>query len=497
MDKERNINLTLTQASDDSQEVVISFSTIFRQAKKFLLPWIIAAAIMALLVSSIVMLFRTSSYSGDITALISYDYDGIEKGLNPSGGKLDVNKIKSPSVIEAALTSLNIPLGNVESIRRNISIKGVVSEEELNKKNIYQGIYEKGGNAALSAIEDLIENGDFPTHYIISLDYSGIGFDLDASKQIMDAILNSYKNYFFETYGYNKALGSEVSLVNYKDYDYSEAIDVFRSTLNSLKEYVENLEETDSSDFRSNNTGYSFDDLLITINTLQDSDLDSISSYITVNNVTSNKELLISYYEYKVEQLERDMKVYEAKLDSISDSISNYEKDSVLIFGDASGENSDSSETSYIQASAEYDALIEQKIDVQEDVSTTSQNIGFYNDRIKALKASNTVSSEEDEKIVAEKLEILNSKISSLINTVNETSDEYYEKVSFAKAYNILVPAIGSDPVVVTGDLVMPILIAEGVLFVIYAAIAFVSAISIDHRRNKIKKASSDETEEI
>ena len=448
MDKERNINLTLTQARDDSQEVTVCLSTIFRQAKKYLLPWIIAAAIMALLVSSMVMLFRTSSYSGDITALISYDYDGIEKGLNPSGGKLDVNKIKSPSVIESALTNLNLSLGNVENIRRSISIKGVVSEEELNKKNMYQSVYEKGGTAALSVIEDLIENGDFPTYYIISLKYNNIGFDLDTSKQILDAILNSYKNYFFETYGYNKALGSEVSLVDYKDYDYSEAVDVFRSTLNSLKEYVRNLDETDSVDFRSSNTGYSF-------------------------------------------------KVYKAKLDTISDSISKYEKDSILIFGDAGEDINDSSKTSYVQASAEYDALIEQKIDVQEDVSTTSQNIGFYNDRIKALKASNAVSSEEDEKIVAEKLEALNSKISNLINTVNETSDEYYEKVSFAKAYNILVPAIGSEPFVVTGDLVMPILIAEGVLFVIYAAVAFMSAIAIDHRRNKIKNASSDEAEEI
>ena len=57
--------------------------------------------------------------------------------------------------------------------------------------------------------------------------------------------------------------------------------------------------------------------------------------------------------------------------------------------------------------------------------------------------------------------------------------------------------AIGSEPVVVTGDLVMPILIAEGVLFVIYAAAAFLSAIAIDNRRNKIKNASSDDTEEI
>ena len=38
MDKERNINLTLTQASDDSQEVAVCFSTILRQAKKYLLP---------------------------------------------------------------------------------------------------------------------------------------------------------------------------------------------------------------------------------------------------------------------------------------------------------------------------------------------------------------------------------------------------------------------------------------------------------------------------
>ena len=75
----------------------------------------------------------------------------------------------------------------------------------------------------------------------------------------------------------------------------------------------------------------------------------------------------------------------------------------------------------------------------------------YYNDRIDALKSNNsslTVSKED----VEERLEEINNKITDLIDTVNKTADEYYETVTFANAYNILVPATGTEPTVVTGD---------------------------------------------
>ena len=211
----------------------------------------------------------------------------------------------------------------------------------------------------------------------------------------MDGILDSYQDYFFKTYGFNKALGNSVVAVDYKDYDYPAAVDVFNETLDDLDLYIQKLQRNDMTNFRSNVTGYSFSDLRAAVNTIKSADLSSLSSYITINNITNDKEQLITYYEYRIEQLERELKVSESKLKSITDSIDAYEKDKLLIFG----MNDENTENSYTQASKKYDDLIEEKLEVQDSVSRSKQNISYVKDRLSALKENNSKKSEDIENV--------------------------------------------------------------------------------------------------
>lgn len=479
METEKNISITLKQPDEDDNSVAISFSTLAKQAKRYFILWLIAAAVVLMFTVGFVMMFKKSTTDNMITALVSFNFDGIEKGLDPQGKKFDVNKIKSPNVIEAALTDMDISLNFVEGVRRNIYINGVIPNDAMDKISLYKNIYSEGGSAALTAVESMLELGYYPSYYIISFDYYKTGFDLSESKQILDKILKSYQNYFFTNYGYNESLGNAVVAVDYKEYDYPAAIDVFNTTLTNLSDYVSKLSNADAG-FRSNETGYSFSDLKTTIDTLKNADLDSLSSYIVINNVTNDKELLLTYYKYRIEELSRQQKISQSELDSITNSIDNYEKDTLLFFGDGT----ENAETSYSQASQKYDELINQKIAKQNEVSRNKQRVEYYNDRIDALKSNNsslTVSKED----VEERLEEINNKITDLIDTVNKTADEYYETVTFANAYNILVPAMGTEPTVVTGDFFMPVFIAEGILLVIYLAIVFIKTIKVDYKASK------------
>ena len=117
--------------------------------------------------------------------------------------------------------------------------------------------------------------------------------------------------------------------------------------------------------------------------------------HITINNITNDKEQLITYYEYRIEQLERELKVSESKLKSITDSIDAYEKDKLLIFG----MNDENTENSYTQASKKYDDLIEEKLEVQDSVSRSKQNISYVKDRLSALKENNSKKSEDIENV--------------------------------------------------------------------------------------------------
>lgn len=493
MQNDKNISITLKQPNENNDNTAMSISTLLSQLKKYLLAWIILAVVAVMLVSGLVMMFKTSINSNEITALVSFNYSGIESGKAPDGRALNVNKIKSPSVIETALTNIDMPLTYVEAVRRSISIKGIIPSEALDKISLYQSVYVKGGTAGLSAVESLLNIGYYPSYYIVKLDYSKLGLDLVESKQILDNILKSYQEYFFTTYGYNKALGNSIVAVDYTDYDYSAAIDVFEQTLTNLNDYVSQL-SSENYDFRSNITGYSFGDLSNKINTIESTDLDSLSAYVVINNVTNDKDLLINYYQYRIDEYERDKNVYVDELESITNSIEVYEKEKLILFSDTSEiEGVESSE--YQQFSQEYDDLIIRKLNKQREVSRCTQRIDYFKDRMNALKTNKGSMTSEEQKYVEEKLAVIDEKVSDLIDVVNATADEYYETVTFAHAYNILVPATGIESTVVTKDLLLPNLAAEALLFIAYIGVAFVNTIRIDFKAKKEKK-SADNAEE-
>lgn len=491
MDTEKNISVTLKQPEDNNKgELSLSLRTLFHQAKRLFLVWLVAAAVAAMFVTGIVMMLKTNVSNGQVTALVSFNYEGIESGLDPDGNKLDVNKIKSPSIIESALSELNIPLQYVEYIRRSISIEGVMPDEVVDRISMYSSIYENGGSAALAAVQSLLDIGYSPSYYIISFKYAESGLDLIESKQVLDGILKNYEDYFFITYGYNKTLGNSVVAIDYTDYDYPAAIDVFDETLTTLSEYVGELSAS-SPDFRSGRTGYSFDDLQTTIDTIQTIDLYSLSSYVAINNVTNDKKYLTTYYNYKIEQLQRQVNVYQSELDTIKDSIENYEKDNMVIFGGSSEED----EQSYSQMSEQYDQLFEQKIDKQRELSKCRQRINYYKDRMETMNENSSSLNDDEIAETEARLEKLNNKINELIDIVNETSDEYYETVTFAKAYNILVPATGAEPTIVSKDLMMPVIIAEALVFMAYVGIAVILTVVKDSRKLKEEReAQQSET---
>ena len=76
----------------------------------------------------------------------------------------------------------------------------------------------------------------------------------------------------------------------------------------------------------------------------------------------------------------------------------------------------------------------------------------------------------------------LYDKINNLIDITTKTSDEFYENVVFANAFNILVPASGDAATVEIGNILLPVIIAEVVVFIGYIAFAFITAIIYDKK---------------
>ena len=476
--KERYLNITLkNQEEDEKNQIIISFSGIMKQMKRFVLIWLVIAIIGAILVPVGYSLFASDQHK-NLSALVSFNYDGIEKGKAPDGSTFDPYSIKSPAVIESALTSLGKDLTSLEKIRQGITITGVIPANAQDKITMYKSVYEQGN---LNAGERMLEVTVNPTQFKVIFNYSGTGFEGRDAVELLNTILSSYSQYFFETYGFNQALGSAVTALDYEDYDYSQAIDVFDSTLSTLEDYVSNLSASDTTRFRSTATGYTFSDLSESIATIREVDLDVISSYVTVNTVTKDKTTLLSYYNYRIENLNRQKRIAEDELKTVTESIQNYVKDTIIIYG----ENQDTSQ--YTQASAAYDDLIKRKINAQKSVSTYTQKVDELQRRVNELNGKNAASKEKREKVEKD-LTALNQKVTELLQKVNDTANEYYETVYLSNAYSILVPA-STSALMTTQSIIQasmePVLIIEALLFVLYLGTCFVLALIYENRKKK------------
>ncbi|MBP1565021.1 MAG: lipopolysaccharide biosynthesis protein [Oscillospiraceae bacterium] len=492
--EERYLNVTLKNEQDDKDEVVISISAILAKLKKYLAIWLSATIIVSIL-SILGLSIMNADEHKEVESLVSFTFDGIEKGKDPNGNKFDVNSLKNPQIIEGALTECGYPLELIEPIRRNITFKGVVPEDAIERITAYKTLYEaESGASSLAALESMLEVSYYPTQYKVIFNYSSCNFSNSDAAQFLNEMLEEYNSYFLEKYGYNEAFGSAITAIDYNDYDYAEALDVFTDTMSSLKSYVNGLANADTIRFRSSVTGRTFSDLSKTISTLQDIDIDVLASYIDFFNVTKDREKLLTYYQYRIEALQRQEVIHREVLATVVESINTYQKNTVMIFGNGN----DSIDTTAQEASAEYDRLFNQRISVQNDLSNTIQRIDYYQKRIERLTSTPVADASKREKVEAD-LAIIDEKLDILLQEVNDTADEYYENVVYAKSYNVLVPAVASTTSVVKSaimDSLLYVVIIDALLFVIYFGYSFIRAIADENKAPAPKKNGRRKYEE-
>ena len=87
-EKSRNVNLILKNEEHHSDEVIVSFPAVFRKLKKYFLAWLLTAVIVGGIIVGVSIIFSTTSQT-PVEALVSFSYDGIEKGKDPKGADFD------------------------------------------------------------------------------------------------------------------------------------------------------------------------------------------------------------------------------------------------------------------------------------------------------------------------------------------------------------------------------------------------------------------------
>lgn len=406
-------------------------TALLHNLKKLFLPWLTVSVLSVFLIVGSNLFF--SNEVDSVSATISFYYNGIEEGFDPNGCEFDKTAIKDEKVILEALNDMNLSEDILESVQNGIFIDSVVSTSAINNITSYNSIYDSDSS---SWIESMKDSSYHPTAYSVSFNYSNTSLDGNSAAELLNLILEKYKMSFFNTYGYNESVSDSVLSVDFSNYDYLIALDMYSSKLISLENYVDTLSSDDKAQFRSETTGYSFSDLTNSIKLIRTVDVDTITSYILNNGVISDKKMILSYYNFRLDNLKRQKQNTVERLNSTTTSIKDYQKDSIVIY-DGSVANA----TSITETSEVYDNLIQEKIQLQDTVSLYESQITDYTDRINKINNASSSTSDSKKKYVESQIQKLTDKSTELIDNIRLTANDYYSNVKFTNAVSITSPA--------------------------------------------------------
>ena len=362
-------------------------------------------------------------------AVITFQYDGIEEGLDPNGAAFDINKLKAPVVIEAALESLGNTDISVEDVRQNIVIEGVIPEDAVDRITVIkQMALEDATN-----YEKILDVSYFPSQYVVSF-YKDWKMSGTETTEILNAVLESYREWFLDTYTNTAVLTVTGNMINYQNYDYAEAVDIIKAQVEIMQNYVaERLK--DAPDFRSANTGLSFGDIQTSLNTIESIDLAKLVSYVENNNLTKDKQRLIEYYNYNIKEYTMNISELQSQLSTVQTTIDGYVKDPVVIV------SSQESTQEITQKDEYYDSLLEKKIDLSNQISQINTKLNKTYTLLNDLQSTGAQSGQKQQEKADAMLESITATLSDWTTRIENTTEEYYTTTQFSNAYKISVPA--------------------------------------------------------
>ena len=337
-----------------------------------------------------------------MVAIIELNYPGIELGQNPDGTKFDIRQLKSPYVIENALKTLGFNDNGVklDQVRRNIDITSIIPND----------VSQRAETMIKQGHEYVYYPSEFKVTYRINK-----AFSYNQGLQLVETIIDEYQTYFYTLYSDIEKIEKTIGTLDYSTYDYPDIVEVINIQIEGIQEFLTNKTEDDSN-YKSAQTGYSFQDLNRNFDILRTVDTSKLESLVNAYTLTRDKEKLIKDYEYRVKRMELEQAKKNSEAEEARRLMDQYKKEDLVLIPDSIGKDlrTDNPE-SY------YNKLAETAITASVEATNLKHEIEYYNKeiaRLQVLNGSNNIAllAEADSQI-----EAIKNKMVDLIDTTNET----------------------------------------------------------------------------
>ena len=255
---------------------------ILRYLKK-LLPIIVVFC----LLTTYAVYFKLSRSNTYIASeVIHYNDEQAEKGLAPTGDKLDVNEIKSSAVMSKVVDRMGLTgIYSVDSLISRIDITPIEDQDKVAQKD-----------AKLEEGEEYIYE---PSTFIVSFAATS-GEGADFARTILDETLDVYFERFSQKYVNVAPANNTIENLNKNDYDFIEMMELIDTSIDTtLTTLYQRIEQ--NTYYRSTETGVSFSELVDDFNYLRQVKVSALFSKIYKYQITKNKPVLISDYTTRID----------------------------------------------------------------------------------------------------------------------------------------------------------------------------------------------------
>lgn len=337
-----------------------------------------------------------------VTTIVEFQWDGISKGEYPDGQRFDYGSAIDGSIINQVLEDVGSDL-TITDIQQNLTVTPIVPDNVI--------------EAAEKAFLQNISFTYYPTSFKLSLDYRGLGITKESGLNIVNLIIDTFRDSFERKY-IDRTVILDYSNEDLTSYDYIESHEILSSQTQLIKNAISNV-MPEGNDFISSQLGISFNDILVRVNLLESIELNNMESRINNYLLSKDADLLITIYEYRVEQLEYNLAEKEDIETELQLLITNYTggTSTIIIPGMASEDQ--------VMVEPYLNSLYENLVSTQADIASYEQDIAFYNLRIDRLNGDDPTFSVTQAKQAEEIIKVeesITSSASIISNIVEDTN---------------------------------------------------------------------------
>lgn len=356
-----------------------TFFDLIKRSGKRIVIYAVIAAVLGLCIAAVIAVSTMGNV--EYRGVIEYTHTGIVDGVDPNGAPIDYNRVKSPLIVNNALTNMGYSDAEVAAlattVEASLTIEPYISDAIAKQME---------ANPAMSY---------HPSRYSVVLNPSKqLGMSDAQYKDLVNEIMKSYVKYFKEYYGYTIAPvvisdGNRVATAT----DYYEVIFCYTGEIEAMKAAIGALPDSYVSIANK---------LYEQVSVLNSSVAD-LEAYILRHNVqkegvsyTLNDVLTEKINEYRI-----NAEAYASQSAGLTAAIEKYQKmfDSVIVGGDGKITITSANVTEYNNLIAENktaiklktsyeakEAIYSAKKEMISNVACTAENRNYVESRFAALQ---------------------------------------------------------------------------------------------------------------